>query len=193
MNLNILIAECTAYDYKEMLEDISSLRRNPVLADVMAQLDYMEKRGSGLKRILNETKALKDYKEELKPVFKSSPSQFMTIIYSVDYKDAGQVAGQVAGKETNNVTKQSLSWDQVGTKLGLSRDQVEKLLLSAIQATSAAEIRQVMNMTNATKFKRNYIDPLLELRILAMTQPDSPKSPTQKYYLTELGKQLIKK
>ena len=90
------------------------------------------------------------------------------------------------------ITKQSLSSHQVGTKLGLSRDQVEKLLLSAIQATSAAEIRQVMNMTNATKFKRNYIDPLLELRILAMTQPDSPKSPTQKYYLTELGKQLIK-
>ena len=116
-----------------------------------------------------------------------APSQFMTIIYSVDYKDAGQVAGQ----DTNNVTKQSLSWDQVGTKLGLSRDQVEKLLLSAIQATSAAEIRQVMNMTNATKFKRNYIDPLLELRILAMTQPDSPKSPTQKYYLTEMGKALL--
>jgi len=77
--------------------------------------------------------------------------------------------------------------------LGLSRDQVEKLLLSAIQATSAAEIRQVMNMTNATKFKRNYIDPLLELRILVMTQPDSPKSPTQKYYLTETGKTFLEK
>jgi ATP-dependent DNA helicase RecG len=171
------------------LEDISSLRRNPVLADVMAQLDYMEKRGSGLRRICNETKALEAYKDDRRPVFKSSPSQFMTIIYSVDYKDAGKDAG----KDTGNVTKQSLSWDQVGTKLGLSRDQVEKLLLSAIQATSAAEIRQVMNMTNATKFKRNYIDPLFELRILAMTQPDSPKSPTRKYYLTELGKQIIKK
>ena len=165
------------------LEDISSLRRNPVLADVMAQLDYMEKRGSGLKRICNETKALESYKDERRPVFKSSPSQFMTIIYSVDYT--------VTGKDTGNVTKQSLSRDQVGTKLGLSRDQVEKLLLSAIQATSAAEIRQVMNMTNATKFKRNYIDPLLELRILAMTQPDSPKSPTQKYYLTEMGNALL--
>ena len=167
------------------LEDISSLRRNPVLADVMAQLDYMEKRGSGLKRICNETKALETYKDDRRPVFKSSPSQFMTIIYSVDYKDAGK------DTDTGNVTKQSLSRDQVGTKLGLSRDQVEKLLLSAIQATSAAEIRQVMNMTNATKFKRNYIDPLLELRILAMTQPDSPKSPTQKYYLTEMGKALV--
>ncbi len=62
------------------LEDISSLRRNPVLADVMAQLDYMEKRGSGLKRICNETKALEAYKEERKPVFKSSPSQFLTVI-----------------------------------------------------------------------------------------------------------------
>ena len=36
-----------------------------------------------------------------------APRKFMTIIYSVDYKDAGQVAGQ----DTNNVTKQSLSRD----------------------------------------------------------------------------------
>ena len=137
MTIEDLIAECTAYDYKVMLEenrpkswlksvsafantmggslffgidnngtvkgleDISSLRRNPVLADVMAQLDYMEKRGSGLKRICNETKALESYKDDRRPVFKSSPSQFMTIIYSVDYtvtgNDTGNVAGNVAG------------------------------------------------------------------------------------------------
>ena len=36
------------------IEEISSDRRNPILADVMAQLDYMEKRGSELKRIYNE-------------------------------------------------------------------------------------------------------------------------------------------
>ena len=59
----------------------------------MAQLDLMEKRGSGLKRIMNETKALEGYKDELKPAFKSTTSQFMTIIYSVDYKDTGKVAG----------------------------------------------------------------------------------------------------
>ena len=83
-----------------------------MLADVMAQLDYMEKRGSGLKRICNETKALEAYKDDRRPVFKSSPSQFMTIIYSVDYKDAGQDTGQ----DTGNVTKQSLSSHQVVTK-----------------------------------------------------------------------------
>lgn len=70
------------------IEEISSDRRNPILADVMAQLDYMEKRGSGLKRICNETKALNGYREELKPVFKSTASQFMTTIYSMEYEVA---------------------------------------------------------------------------------------------------------
>ena len=64
------------------IADISSERRNPILANVMAQLDYMEKRGSGLTRICNETKALDGYKDELKPVFKSTPTQFQTIIYA---------------------------------------------------------------------------------------------------------------
>ena len=64
------------------IADVSSERRNPILANVMAQLDYMEKRGSGLTRICNETKALEGYKDELKPVFKSTPTQFQTIIFA---------------------------------------------------------------------------------------------------------------
>ena len=64
------------------IADVSSERRNPILANVMAQLDYMEKRGSGLTRICKETEALSGYKEELKPVFKSTTTQFQTIIYA---------------------------------------------------------------------------------------------------------------
>ena len=64
------------------IADVSSERRNPILANVMAQLDYMEKRGSGLTRICNETKALEGYKDELKPMFKSTPTQFQTIIFA---------------------------------------------------------------------------------------------------------------
>ena len=64
------------------ITDVSSERRNPILANVMAQLDYMEKRGSGLTRICNETKALDGYRDELKPKFKSTPTQFQTVIYA---------------------------------------------------------------------------------------------------------------
>lgn len=47
----------------------------------------MEKRGSGLKKICNATKALETYKEGRDPVFKSSVSQFMTVIYSMEYEE----------------------------------------------------------------------------------------------------------
>lgn len=64
------------------IDNVSSERCNPVLANVMAQLDYMEKRGSGFARICNETKALAGYTDELKPTFNSTPAQFQTVIYA---------------------------------------------------------------------------------------------------------------
>lgn len=75
------------------LSDVSSERRNPILANVMAQLDYMEKRGSGLTRICNETQALVGSEEKLRPIFKSTPTQFQTIIFaSVDTCDVGDMS-----------------------------------------------------------------------------------------------------
>ena len=120
------------------LDEISSERRNPVLADVMAQLDLMEKRGSGLKRICNETKELETYKDGRDPVFKSSSSQFMTIIYSMEYEpvDTSKRTSKRTSKDTSRIqagTKSGLSWDQVGTKSGLSRDLVEPLLQRMIK------------------------------------------------------------
>ena len=79
------------------IADVSSERRNPILANVMAQLDYMEKRGSGLTRICNETQALDGYRDELKPVFKSTPTQFQTIIFaSSDNQNVGDFVGDMS-------------------------------------------------------------------------------------------------
>lgn len=79
------------------IADVSSERRNPILANVMAQLDYMEKRGSGLTRICNETQALDGYKDELKPIFKSTPTQFQTIIFaSSDKQNVGDFVGDMS-------------------------------------------------------------------------------------------------
>lgn len=75
------------------IANVSSERRNPILANVMAQLDYMEKRGSVLTRICNETKALDGYQEALSPKFNSTPAQFQTIIYaSADTTNVGDVS-----------------------------------------------------------------------------------------------------
>ena len=166
------------------LDDISSERRNPILADVMAQLDYMEKRGSGLKKICDETQKLKTYKEERKPVFKSTATQFMTIIYSMEYEPTDQQGEQ-------HGTKLGLSWDQVGTKLGLSWDEVEKLFIALQEPKSMGELKDLYGWSNTTKFKAKYVSPLIEKKIVGMTLPDKPTSPKQKYFLTDSGKALL--
>lgn len=85
-----------------LFADVSSERRNPILTNVMAQLGYMEKRGSGLSRICNETKALDGYKDELKPVFKSTPTQFQTIIFATaDTQNVGDHDGDMSKTKLN--------------------------------------------------------------------------------------------
>ena len=167
------------------IDEISSDRRNPILADVMSQLDYMEKRGSGLKRICNETKALDGYREELKPVFKSTTSQFMTIIYSTGY-DVNKIELEQV------VTKQSLSSHHVIAKLSLSVPMTVELLRKMVTPLSAKDMRQFCGQKDSSYFKAKFIDPLITEGIVAMTHPNSPKSPTQKYYLTDLGREMLK-
>ena len=71
----------------EMLDParIASRRRNPVIAEVFSQLKYMEKRGSGLRKIQDETALLPTYKDGRKPFFESSSDFFYTTIPNVNY------------------------------------------------------------------------------------------------------------
>ena len=124
------------------IKDVSSERRNPILANVMAQLDYMEKRGSGLTRICNETKALEGYKDELKPVFKSTPAQFQTIIFaSSGTSNVGDHGGDVSETKLTerqqkmlNLIKESptITGKQMSETLSVSQRTIERDL-SAMQ------------------------------------------------------------
>lgn len=67
------------------LKAVSSYRRNPIIADVFAQLNYMEKRGSGLRRIQTLTASLPTYSEGKLPFFESDNQMFYTIVDNVNY------------------------------------------------------------------------------------------------------------
>lgn len=64
---------------------VPSVRRNPVIADVLSQLSYMEKRGSGFKKMKLQTSLLPTYTEEKKPTYRSTPSSFFTTFRNVNY------------------------------------------------------------------------------------------------------------
>lgn len=60
--------------------NISSVRRNPIIADMFHRLDFMERRGSGLQKIDNE------YSTDFKPLFESDNREFRVTLYNANYE-----------------------------------------------------------------------------------------------------------
>ena len=53
------------------------------------------------------------------------------------------------------------------------------------------EMMESMSLKDVMNFFKNYLKPALEANFIAMQFPDSPKHPNQKYYLTDLGRNLL--
>jgi hypothetical protein len=53
------------------------------------------------------------------------------------------------------------------------------------------ELQQKLGLKHEDHFRDAYLIPALDSGYVEMTQPDSPRSPTQKYRLTELGRQIL--
>jgi predicted HTH transcriptional regulator len=64
---------------------LRSDRRNPILADLFHRMKYMERRGSGLKKIVEETKKLPGYTDDLLPEFYSTESSFAVVLKNMNY------------------------------------------------------------------------------------------------------------
>ena len=68
-----------------VIDAIPSTRRNPVLADVFQRLGYMERKGSGLTKIINAYKNANNYDESKAPQFISSRVEFTVILKNLNY------------------------------------------------------------------------------------------------------------
>jgi len=65
------------------LSDIPSIRRNPVIADILAHLGFMERKGSGMGKIMNAYKALPYITDKMLPTFFSDRAQFTVIFPNI--------------------------------------------------------------------------------------------------------------
>lgn len=162
---NILIAECSSYDFKEMLErkkvkswlksvsafanigggslfygvntvmggevhidiyddrvelvspgamldgtqiqdrdiyKVPSMRRNPVIADMFTQLDYMEKRGSGLRKMRELTEKLPNFLSGKEPQYQTEAISFFTTFYNLNWGENGRIPIEEVANRVNS-------------------------------------------------------------------------------------------
>ena len=156
-----------ALDDKEYdIYSIRSMRRNPVIADLFHRMKYMERRGSGLRKIVSETEKLPGYTAAYKPEFSSTATDFRVILKNVNYNledDTHQVIHQVTHQdiELSTVSKQILAF--------------------CTTPKSKKELAVFCGFKDLRNFTLKHINPLLESGQLEMTIPDKPKSRNQKY------------
>ena len=78
----------------QKLSEVSSKRRNPVLADLFARLGYMERQGSGLEKIIEWYQVCANYTEEKMPAFASTSSQFIVTLPNLNYGVKSDVSAE---------------------------------------------------------------------------------------------------
>ncbi|MGI6392373.1 MAG: ATP-binding protein [Candidatus Izemoplasmatales bacterium] len=120
--------------------NISSVRRNPVIADLFARMNLMERRGSGLKKIVEAYEFEEKYNEELIPEFRSTESAFFTVLKNLNYEgiNVGQNVGESVGQN-------------VGQKL--SPKQRRKNIIELIKeepTITAKNISDIFNLNQRT-------------------------------------------
>jgi ATP-dependent DNA helicase RecG len=90
------------------INKLKSERRNPVLADLFHRMRYMDRRGSGLWKILNETKKLYGYSDKFQPVFYSTHSSFTVVLKNVNYSES-QIESRDSGGGINGGLKRGIN------------------------------------------------------------------------------------
>ncbi len=84
---------------------------------------------------------------------------------------------------------EAVATDQVGDQV---TDQVNVLMQQiGGEEWGSRDLMQALGLSHPPTFRKNYLNPALAGGWVERTQPDSPRSPTQCYRLTDQGKQWL--
>jgi ATP-dependent DNA helicase RecG len=138
--------------------------RNKELMRVYKDLGLVEQLGSGVQRIVNA------YGEAC---FHFSTNFLRIVFPKID--EAIVTTPEATPEATPEVTPEVL-----------------KLVLVVTNELSSKEIKELLELKDDEHFRKKYLKPALEYKVIEMTIPDKPKSGKQKYRLTPRGKSLMK-
>ena len=154
MKLEDYIGETTSYDgrmetvlpggkrVQELdLRQVSSMRRNPVIADLFQRLDLMERRGSGFKKIL-DAYAFESEKrgEVVTPRFESTSTDFFLILPNLNYgrviNGVGSASEGLNAETTQDATQKTTQGDdsQVNEKVNEKVNERQKKIISVVSS-----------------------------------------------------------
>jgi len=160
---------------------VSRRYRNRRIGEFLKELDLTEGRSTGISKIL---KVMVENGSPA-PEFESDDDRsYFLIRLPVHERAAREETPQVTPQVTPGVTP------QVGTKLALSRHQVD-ILHKCLEDSTLVDLMALIGRSDRTKFRNQVLNPLLDAGLIEMTIPDKPRSSKQQYRLTDRGRRWV--
>ena len=159
-----------------------SIRRNPLIADLLHRIDFIEKAGTGIRRIRDGAR------EQDCPEPEFGAGNFVTVTFRpnpevrevsggdrVTPQVSPEVTGQVAGQVTGQVAP-------------------ETRLLQVLKGEMTRQsLQEALGLKHRDHFNEIYLTPALATGLIEMTIPDKPRSSRQRYRLTPAGSEYLKR
>ena len=141
--------------------NMASRRRNPVLADIFSRLKFMERRGSGFRKIMSAYKGHDGYTEGMNPIFSTPWDSFVLVlpklnidgvdgvyISSEDVTDHGGQTGDRTGGQTGGQTDVDTTMAEV-LRLIKENPQITRKVLSQTIGVASSAIQKHINRLKA--------------------------------------------
>jgi len=151
-----------------------SIRRNALIADLLHRITFIEKAGTGIKRMRDEAH---DQRCPA-PIFEDNG--FFTAIFHPNPEVRAQAE-----------TRQEPSTAQVPHKYPASTAQVKIMLEAGREPKARDELQTLVGLIHRQHFIKEYLKPLLAAGWLEMTIPEKPRSSKQRYRLTQKGRSVL--
>ena len=142
-----------------------SVRRNALIADLLHRIDFIEKAGTGIRRIRNETRA----QGCPEPEFEVNGFFTATFWPNPDVRARASVE-PVTGEVTGEV----------------------RLLRAMAGEMTRQQIQESLGLRHEDHFRKAYLLPALQAGLIEMTVPDKPRSRNQRYRLTPEGREFLR-
>ncbi len=148
-----------------------SVRRNPLISDLLHRIEFIEKAGTGIRRI---RQAVAKHGSPA-PTFESTG--FFTATFRPLAAPTGEATPQATPEATPQVTPEATP-------------QVRLLKVMKGELDRAA-LQRSLGLKDSRHFRQTYLLPALAAGVIEMTIPEKPRSPNQRYRITSLGLEAL--
>ena len=164
---------------------VGSSRRNPIVADIFNRLNYAERRGSGIGKILDAYDLSLANPCGRKPSFVSD-TFFRTVLPNLTYGLTKEELVSFAEKQSTPNSRTPNSRHGIGRNL-------ERVILALDHERGSSELVKILGIKNRTDLYMRFLLPAMQQGLIEYTIPNKPNSRLQKYRITAKGRKELQK